>query len=274
MPSLAELATASGPVLDSAVQINGVEHRYGPTQVLGPIDLSVQPGSFLVLAGASGCGKSTLLRLIAGFESPTSGQVLAAGVPPVPGKSAGVVFQQPRLFPWRTVGGNVELALKYAGVLRDQRPDRRDELLHRVGLDGLAHRHIWEISGGQQQRVAIARALASENPRSAVSGGSLLLLDEPFAALDALTRERLQEDVRRVSAESGRTTVFVTHSADEAVFLGSRIVVFTHRPGRIALDLSVDLPREGVDSDELRRTPEYLELRQEVSQAVKAAAAA
>ena len=101
----------------------------------------------------------------------------------------------------------------------------------------------------------------------------MLLLDEPFAALDALTRERLQEDVRRVSAESGRTTVFVTHSADEAVFLGSRIVVFTHRPGRIALDLSVDLPRDGVDSDELRRTPEYLELRQEVSRAVKAAAA-
>ena len=179
-----------------------------------------------------------------------------------------MVFQQPRLFPWRTVGGNVELALKYAGVQRDQRSTRRDELLHRVGLTGLAHRHIWEISGGQQQRVAIARALAGEGSASA-----LLLLDEPFAALDALTRERLQEDVRRVSAESGRTTVFVTHSADEAVFLGSRIVVFTHRPGRIALDLSVDLPRDGVDSDELRRTPEYLELRQEVSRAVKAAAA-
>ncbi len=268
MPSLAELAAENGARVDSAVRIEAVEHRYGPTQVLGPIDLSVQPGSFLVLAGASGCGKSTLLRLIAGFETPTSGQVLVAGVPPVPGKSAGVVFQQPRLFPWRTVGGNVELALKYAGVQRDQRADRRDELLHRVGLEGLAHRHVWEISGGQQQRVAIARALAGEG-----SAGALLLLDEPFAALDALTRERLQEDVRKVSAESGRTTVFVTHSADEAVFLGSRIVVFTARPGRVALDLTIDLPREGIDSDELRRTPEYLEARQEVSHAVKAAAA-
>ncbi|MEI7915042.1 MAG: ATP-binding cassette domain-containing protein, partial [Mycobacteriaceae bacterium] len=172
------------------------------------------------------------------------------------------------LFPWRSVGGNVELALKYARVPREDRVGRRDELLHRVGLDGLAHRRIWEISGGQQQRVAIARALASEG-----SGNSLLLLDEPFAALDALTRERLQEDVRAVSAESGRTTVFVTHSADEAVFLGSRIVVLTARPGRVALDLPVDLPRTDIDSDELRLTSEYQKLRQVVSHAIKTAAA-
>ena len=128
--------------------------------------------------------------------------------------TAGVVFQQPRLFPWRTVGGNVDLALKYAKVPRERRTERRDQLLERVGLEGTADRKIWEISGGQQQRVAIARALAAETP--------LFLLDEPFAALDALTRERLQEDVRQVSAESGRTTVFVTHSADEAAFLGSQ----------------------------------------------------
>ena len=158
-----------------------------------------------------------------------------------------MVFQQPRLFPWRTVGGNVDLALKYAKVPRERRAERRDQLLERVGLEGTADRKIWEISGGQQQRVAIARALAAETP--------LFLLDEPFAALDALTRERLQEDVRQVSAESGRTTVFVTHSADEAAFLGSRIVVLTRRPGQVALDLPVDLPRTGVDPDELRRSP-------------------
>jgi len=251
-----------------AVRIDSVEHRYGQTAVLGPLDLAVEPGSFLVLVGASGCGKSTLLRLIAGFEKPAQGRVLVAGAPPLPGTSSGVVFQQPRLFPWRTVGGNVELALKYAGVGKDQRAQRRDQLLHRVGLDGIAHRRIWEISGGQQQRVAIARALASERPET-----SLLLLDEPFAALDALTRERLQEDVRSVSEESGRTTVFVTHSADEAVFLGSRIVVLTRRPGRVVLDLVIDLPRDESDVDELRRSPEYLRLRQEVSRAVKAAAA-
>ncbi|OBF27616.1 ABC transporter ATP-binding protein [Mycobacterium sp. ACS4331] len=248
-----------------ALRINSVEHRYGDVTALGPVDLEVEPGAFLVLVGASGCGKSTLLRLIAGFESPTQGQVEVSGRTPTPGVTAGVVFQQPRLFPWRSVGGNVDLALKYAKVPRDRRAQRRAELLERVGLEGTAHRRIWEISGGQQQRVAIARALAAETP--------LFLLDEPFAALDALTRERLQEDVRQVSAASGRTTVFVTHSADEAAFLGTRIVVLTRRPGTVALDLPVDLPRTGVDPDELRRSPEYTKLRAEVGRAVKSAAA-
>ena len=251
------------------LKIRNVEHRYGAGKdqvtALGPVDLEVEPGAFLVLVGASGCGKSTLLRLIAGFEEPTAGEVEVSGASPTPGVTSGVVFQQPRLFPWRTVGGNVELALKYAKVPRERRAERRDQLLQRVGLDGTAGRKSWEISGGQQQRVAIARALAAETP--------LFLLDEPFAALDALTRERLQDDVRQVSAESGRTTVFVTHSADEAAFLGSRIVVLTRRPGQVALDLPVDLPRTGVDPDELRRSSEYTRLRAEVGRAVKAAAA-
>ena len=251
------------------VQIRNVEHRYGAGRnqvlALGPVNLTVEPGAFVVLVGASGCGKSTLLRLLAGFESPTEGSVQVAGVTPTPGVTAGVVFQQPRLFPWRTVGGNIDIALRYAKVPRERRAQRRDQLLQRVGLDGTGNRRIWEISGGQQQRVAIARALAAETP--------LFLLDEPFAALDALTRERLQEDVRQVSADSHRTTVFVTHSADEAAFLGSRIVVLTRRPGRVALDIPVDLPRCGVDPDELRRSPEYVALRSEVGRAVKAAAA-
>ncbi|HEX2283684.1 MAG TPA: ABC transporter ATP-binding protein [Mycobacterium sp.] len=252
-----------------AVRLRGVTHRYGKGRnevaALGPVDLTVEPGAFLVLVGASGCGKSTLLRLLAGFETPSDGSVHVSGAEPTPGVTAGVVFQQPRLFPWRTVGGNVELALKYAKVPRAQRGERRDELLARVGLTGTADRRIWEISGGQQHRVAIARALAAQTP--------LFLLDEPFAALDALTRERLQEDLRQVSAQSGRTTVFVTHSADEAAFLGTRIVVLTRRPGRVALDISTDLPRTGVDADDLRRSPEYAALRTEVGRAVKAAAA-
>ncbi|MGB3483484.1 MAG: ABC transporter ATP-binding protein [Mycobacterium sp.] len=262
------MSSTSSPA-SGGVRIHNVSHRYGrggdEVTALGPVDLDVEPGAFLVLVGASGCGKSTLLRLIAGFEAPSEGKVDVAGAPPTPGVSAGVVFQQPRLFPWRSVGGNIDLALKYARVPRERRAERRDQLLERVGLEGTAGRKVWEISGGQQQRVAIARALAAETP--------LFLLDEPFAALDALTRERLQEDVRQVSAESGRTTVFVTHSADEAAFLGSRIVVLTRRPGQVALDIPVDLPRTGVDPDELRRSSEYAELRAEVGRAVKSAAA-
>jgi taurine transport system ATP-binding protein len=267
--SVSDLKDAAKQGNNAAIRIVGVSHRYGrgrnEVTAVGPVDLTIDPGSFLVLVGASGCGKSTLLRLLAGFESPSEGQVQVSGTPPTPGVTAGVVFQQPRLFPWRTVGGNIDLALKYAKVPRERRADRRDQLLSRVGLEGTAGRKIWEISGGQQQRVAIARALAAETP--------LFLLDEPFAALDALTRERLQEDVRQVSAESGRTTVFVTHSADEAAFLGSRIVVLTRRPGQVALDLPVELPRTGVDADELRRSPEYTAIRTEVGRAVKAAAA-
>ncbi|AJE38959.1 ABC transporter ATP-binding protein [Streptomyces nodosus] len=250
----------------ASIRIEHVTHAYGGVTAVGPVDLTVRPGEFLVLVGASGCGKSTLLRLIAGFEQPTHGSVRVSGTAPRPGKSAGVVFQTPRLFPWRTVRGNLDLALRYAGVDWAQRPTRRAELLARVGLEGTAERRIWEISGGQQQRVAIARALAAENP--------LFLLDEPFAALDALTRERLQEDLRRVTAQTGRTTVFVTHSADEAVFLGSRVVVLTKGPGTVALELPITLPRDDVDADELRESREFNELRVRVAHAVKTAAAA
>jgi taurine transport system ATP-binding protein len=245
-----------------AITLQGVEHSYGDVAAVGPVDLTVPPGEFLVLVGASGCGKSTLLRLIAGFEQPTGGTVRVGGTAPVPGRGAGVVFQQPRLFPWRTVGGNIELALRYAGAA--DRKERVRELLAGVGLQDVAERRVWQISGGQQQRVAIARALAADHP--------LLLLDEPFAALDALTRERLQEDLRRVSAATGRTSVFVTHSVDEAVFLGSRVVVLTARPGRIALDLEIGLPRSGIAPDELRGLPEYAALRSEIGHAVRAAA--
>ncbi|MEB8338244.1 ABC transporter ATP-binding protein [Streptomyces endophyticus] len=271
MPSseTVDATTPVGATPVGAVRLDQVTHRYGrggqAVTAVGPVDLTVPSGEFLVLVGASGCGKSTLLRLIAGFEQPSQGEVRVSGTRPVPGEAAGVVFQSPRLFPWRTVRGNVDLALRYAGVDRAQWDERRAELLARVGLEGTEKRRTWEISGGQQQRVAIARALAAANP--------LLLLDEPFAALDALTRERLQEDLRKVTDQTGRTTVFVTHSADEAVFLGSRIVVLTQSPGTVALDLPITLPRGDIDAEELRNSAEFTDLRAQVSHAVKAAAA-
>ncbi|MFH8373213.1 ABC transporter ATP-binding protein [Streptomyces cyaneofuscatus] len=274
MPSLPDAAKApvpeqrkGGPV----VSVRDVEHTYGgrgrgaeSVTALGPVSLEIPAGEFLVLVGPSGCGKSTLLRLIAGFERASSGEVEVFGERPEPGNQAGIVFQQPRLFPWRTVGDNVGLALKYAGVPRPERAERTAELLERVGLADTAGRRIWQISGGQQQRVAIARALAG--------GKRLLLLDEPFAALDALTRERLQEDLRTVSAETGTTSVFVTHSVDEAVFLGTRTVVLSARPGRVALDIPIGLPRTGTGPDELRGLPEYAALRAEIGTAVRDAA--
>jgi taurine transport system ATP-binding protein len=252
----------------AALTIRDVGHDYGRgssrVSALGPLSLEVPAGEFLVLVGPSGCGKSTLLRLLAGFERPTRGALRVGGEEPEPGRQAGVVFQQSRLLPWRTVGGNVELALGLAGVPRPERAARAADLLDRVGLSGTARRRTWEISGGQQQRVAIARALAGSRP--------LLLLDEPFAALDALTRERLQEDVRGVSERTGGTSVFVTHSVDEAVFLASRVVVLTRAPGTVALDVPVDLPRTSITPDELRGLPEYAALRAEIGAAVRSVA--
>ncbi|NEC22000.1 ABC transporter ATP-binding protein [Streptomyces parvus] len=257
-------AGKSAPV----VSVTGVRHSYGrgadAVTALGPLSLEIPAGEFLVLVGPSGCGKSTLLRLIAGFEQATEGTVEVFGKRPEPGDQAGIVFQQPRLFPWRTVGDNIGLALKYAGVPRAERPERIAGLLARVGLADTAGRRVWQISGGQQQRVAIARALAG--------GKRLLLLDEPFAALDALTRERLQEDLRTVSAETGTTSVFVTHSVDEAVFLGTRAIVLSNRPGTVALDVPIDLPRTGAGPDELRGLPAYAALRAEIGTAVREAA--
>ncbi|MFM9370746.1 ABC transporter ATP-binding protein [Streptomyces sp. Da 82-17] len=254
----AEGAGASGAGTGAPViSLDGVTVRYGttraPVTAVRDVQLAVAEGEFVVLVGPSGCGKSTLLRTVAGFERPAAGAVDVR-------ERLGVVFQQPRLFPWRTVGGNIAFALARRGVPRAERAARVAALLERVGLPGTARRRVWELSGGQQQRVAIARALATE-PR-------VLLMDEPFAALDALTRERLQEEVRALAAESRTTVVFVTHSAEEAALLGSRVLIMAADPGRIVDEVRVDLPRAAA-AGELRTSEEFAELRRGVAERMR-----
>lgn len=205
---------------------------------LSTINLDIAEGEFVSLIGPSGCGKSTLLRLIGDLHHPTSGQIRVHGKPAPQARQQrdyGIVFQSPVLYDWRTVERNVQLPLEIMGVARKERAERARELLALVGLEEFAQRYPWELSGGMQQRVAIARAL-SFRP-------SILLMDEPFGALDEMTRERLNLELLNIWAQTETTVVFVTHSIPEAVFLSDRIVVMTPRPGCVEYIVSVDLPR-------------------------------
>jgi len=225
----------------------------GPTEALRGVSLSVEAGEFISIIGPSGCGKSTLLRIVGDLVEPTS------GIARVNGKSArqarldrdyGIVFQAPVLYDWRTVLQNVELPLELAGRPRPERDARPRSLLRLVGLEAFAGHFPWQLSGGMQQRVSIARALAL-NP-------SILLMDEPFGALDEMTRERLNLELLQVWSESGATALFVTHSIAEAVFLSSRVVVMSPRPGGIDRVVEVDLPRPRLDK--IRAHPRFFEL--------------
>lgn len=222
----------SAPTADPAITASGVNRifagRKSEVVALSDVDLTVAAGEFVSLIGPSGCGKSTLLRLVADLDTPTTGSI------EVFGKSArqaridqdyGIAFQQAGLLPWRTVAGNIELPLKLHGVAKAVRRARSAELLELVGLADFTDSHPDQLSGGMQQRVAIARSLA-ERPR-------LLLMDEPFGALDEITRERMQNELVRICAETGAAVLFVTHSIPEAVFLSDRVVVMSPRPGRI-----------------------------------------
>jgi len=240
----------------SAVVTSGVGKVFptkdGDVVALTEVDLEVAEGEFVSLIGPSGCGKSTLLRLIADLDSASSGTL------EVFGKTAhqarvdqdyGIAFQQAGLLPWRTVAGNIALPLELHGVAKAARAARVAELAALVGLTDFVDRYPDQLSGGMQQRVAIARALA-EQPR-------LLLMDEPFGALDEMTREHLQTELARISAESGAAVVFVTHSIPEAVFLSDRVVVMSPRPGRITdiIEVTVD----GARGEALRESPQYFE---------------
>ena len=253
-----------------AIGIRGLERSFDggagePLRVLGPVDLEVAAGAFVTLIGPSGCGKSTLLRIVADLVAPSAGSVVVNGKAPNAARldrDYGIVFQSPVLFDWRTVAENVALPLEVFGWAAERRDARVAELLSLVELDGFAGHRPYQLSGGMQQRVAIARAL-SFSPR-------ILLMDEPFGALDELTRERLNDELRQIWRSTGTTVVFVTHSIPEAVYLSTRVLVMSARPGRFVRDVPVDLPEPRDDAT--RESPRFFELVNEVREALHAGA--
>jgi NitT/TauT family transport system ATP-binding protein len=205
-------------------------------QALEGINLDVRPGEFLCIVGPSGCGKSTLLHLIAGLQAPTSGQILVDGNPiQGPGTDRIMIFQDHGLFPWLTVAQNVEFGMKMKGLPKAERREKTQHYLRLVHLGKFENSYIHQLSGGMRQRVAIARALATEP--------DVLLMDEPFAALDAQTRDLLHDELERIWSNTGRTIIFVTHNVREAVRLGDRVVLLTFRPGRVKSEFPINLPR-------------------------------
>ena len=222
-----------GSAAQPAVTLDHVSKSFGRAghghPVLDDISLTVAPGEFVCLLGASGCGKSTLLNLVADLDQPTSGTIT------VPGGRAALMFQEHALFPWLTAGRNIELALRLRGLGRAERRAEAERLLSLVRLSGAHGKRVHELSGGMRQRVALARALAQD--------ASVLLMDEPFAALDAITRDVLHEELTRIWAETGVSVLFVTHNVREAVRLAQRVVLLSSRPGRIAREWRIDLPQ-------------------------------
>lgn len=219
-------------------------------QALEDVSLTVEDGDFLTILGPSGCGKSTLLHIIGGFEPATSGDVLVHGRPVVkPGRDRGMVFQQATLFPWKTVLGNVVWSYQVARVAKAEAQEKSRDLLRLVGLEAFADSYPGELSGGMRQRAALARTLALEP--------EVLLMDEPFGALDAQTREVMQEELNRIWQTAGITVVFITHDIYEAIFLGDRVAVMSARPGRIAecIDIDLERPRTG----EIKKSTEVLD---------------
>jgi len=228
---------------------------------LADTTLSVQTGSFVCVVGPSGCGKTTLLKILAGFLKPTGGIAAVDGEPILgPSWKRGVVFQHANLYPWLTVRKNVELGLKFRKVAAAERRKVAEECLDLVGLAGFEDKKTYELSGGMQQRTQIARVLANDP--------EIILMDEPFGALDALTRERLQMDLLKISRERRKTVFFITHSVEEAVFLGDRVLVMSARPGRVVLDEDVRISETYgriLPGKELRSTPEFVELRDKIA---------
>ncbi len=260
-PAPAPAAPEPTPTADgaAAVVVRGVERVFhGPkgasVTALTGIDLTVHDGEFVSLIGPSGCGKSTLLRLIADLDEPSAGDIRVFGRTARQARidqAYGIAFQQAGLLPWRSVAANIELPLQLHGMGSAERRTRVAELLDLVGLTDFARNYPDQLSGGMQQRVAIARSLA-EQPR-------LLLMDEPFGALDEMTRERMQTELLRIRAETGAAVVFVTHSIPEAVYLSDRVVVMSPRPGRITDEIDVRLGRAAERGEDLREESAFFD---------------
>lgn len=243
--------------LTPAIELTGVTRDFSDLEVLAPVDLTVGAGRFVALVGPSGCGKSTLLRLIAGLDQPSTGTLRAHGKPVTrPSPDRGVVFQQPALFPWLTVADNIGFGLVEAGLPREVMRERVAHWIHTVGLAGFASALPRALSGGMAQRAALARALAPE-PR-------LLLLDEPFGALDRITRQGMQDLLANVRARTTATVVLVTHDVEEAIYLADRVLVLSPRPGRIVADVTVALPQAGTP----RTAPAFVTQRARVEAAL------
>ena len=253
----------AAPVVDA----RGVSLKFqtddGEIEALANVNLAVAAGEFVSFIGPSGCGKTTLLRVIADLEQPTDGTLMVNGVPPHEARlkrQYGYVFQAPALYPWRTVERNVTLPLEVMGVAKDERRRRARDQLELVNLAGFARKFPWQLSGGMQQRVSIARALSFDP--------ALLLMDEPFGALDEIVRDHLNEQLLRLWDKTGKTVLFVTHSLPEAVFLSTRIVVMSPRPGRVVDVISCEFPHDR--TLEIRETPEFLKIAQRVRAGLRA----
>ena len=238
------------------IDIRGISKRFGRdgtgVAALADFTLSVRDSEFVALLGPSGCGKTTVLRMVDGLIRPDAGTLLVSGRPPVPGPEIGFVFQSFRLIPWSSVRGNVEFALSATGLSAAERRERADRYIALVGLTRFAEAYPHELSGGMKQRAALARALACEP--------GILLMDEPFASIDAQTRELMQIELMRIWMRTRPVVLFVTHSVDEAILLSARIVLMSPRPGRVLEVIDVDLPRPRWTYD-ARAEPRFIELR-------------